>query len=93
MHFKTSFFKITFILLYLQHDVTNQRLSRQSHHGRILCSSRKNPYPPQGRSPEIPRGRGVLKVKKKVLEAKYEAKLEIPGGSGVQNKKPSVEGV
>ena len=41
-----------------------------------------------GRSLEIPRGRGVLKVK--ILEAKYEAKLEYPGGmggGGGQNKK------
>ena len=38
---------------------------------------------------EIPRGRGVLKVK--ILEAKYEAKLEFPRGSGVcKNKNPSV---
>ena len=45
-----------------------------------LCSSRKkNPYPPHGRSLEIPRGRGVLKVK--IVEAKYEAKLEFPGGT------------
>ena len=29
-------------------------------------------------------GGGVLKVK--ILEAKYEAKLEFPGGMGVQNK-------
>ena len=29
----------------------------------LLCSSRKNPYPPQGRSSEIPKGRGVLKAK------------------------------
>ena len=49
---------------------------------RPLCSSRKNPYPPPGRSLEIPRGRGILKVK--ILEAKYEAKLEFPGGRGVQ---------
>ena len=58
-----------------------------------LCSSRKNPYPPQGRSSEVPSwggGGGVLKVK--ILEAKYEAKLEFPGG-GMQNKKPSVGGV
>ena len=46
----------------------------------LLCSSRKNPYPPHGRSLEIPRGEGVLKVK--ILEAKYEAKLEFPGGEG-----------
>ena len=56
-----------------------------------MCSSRKNPYLLHGRSSEIPRGRGVLKVK--ILEAKYEAKLEFPGGRGVQNKKPSVGGV
>ena len=53
-----------------------------------MCGSRKNPSPHHGRSLEIPRGRGVLKVK--ILEAKYEAKLEFPGGTGVQNKKPSV---
>ena len=35
----------------------------------IMCSSRKSPYPPLGRSLEIPRGRGVLKVK--ILEANY----------------------
>ena len=46
----------------------------------ISYSSRKNPYPPHGRSLEIPRGRGVLTVK--ILEAKYEAKLEFPGGRG-----------
>ena len=56
-----------------------------------MCSSRNNPYPPHGRSLEIPRGRGVLKVK--ILEATYEAKLEFPGGQGVQNKKPSMGGV
>ena len=56
-----------------------------------MCNSRKNPYPPHGRSLVIPRGRGVLKVK--ILEAKYEAKLEFPGGWGVQIKKPSVGGV
>ena len=47
--------------------------------------------PPHGRSSEVPRGRGVLKVK--ILEAKYEAKLEFPGGWGEQNKKPSMGGV
>ena len=44
-----------------------------------MYSSRKNPYPPHGRSLEIPIGRGVLKVK--ILEAKYEAKLEFPRGT------------
>ena len=50
-----------------------------------LCSSRKNPYPPHGRSLEIPRGRGVLKVI--ILEAKYEAKLEFPGEMGGAKQK------
>ena len=50
-----------------------------------MCSSRKNPYPPHGRSLEIPRGRGVLKAK--ILEAKYEAKLEFPGGTGGAKQK------
>ena len=47
---------------------------------RLLCSSRKNPYPPHGRSLEIPWGRGVFKVK--ILEVKYEAELEFSGGTG-----------
>ena len=55
-----------------------------------MCSSRKTPYPPHGRSSEIPRARGILKVK--ILEAKYEAKLEFPGGMGVQNQKTFREG-
>ena len=51
----------------------------------LLCSSRKNPYPPLWRSSEIPIGRGVSTVK--ILEAiKYETKLEFLGGRGVQNK-------
>ena len=57
----------------------------------IVHSSRKNLYPPVGRSLEIPRGKGVLKVK--ILEAKYEAKLEFLRGTGVQNKKPFMGGV
>ena len=55
-----------------------------------MCSCRKNPYPPHRGSSEIPRGRGVLKAT--MLEAKYEAKLEFPGGAGVQNKRPRVGG-
>ena len=43
-------------------------------------SSSRNPYPSHGRSSEIPRGKGVLKVK--ILEAKYDAKLEFPKGMG-----------
>ena len=35
-------------------------------------------------------GGGVLKAK--LLEEKYEAKLEFPGGEEVQNKKPSIRG-
>ena len=35
-----------------------------------MCSSRKSPYPPHGRSLETPRWRGVLEAK--ILEAKYE---------------------
>ena len=49
-----------------------------------MCRYRKNPYPPHGRSLEIPKGRGVLEAK--ISEAKYEAKLEIPGGGGMQKK-------
>ena len=65
------------------------------HHNLTECVvPEKNPYPSHGRSLEIPRGRGVLKAK--ILEAKYEAKLEFPwgggGGRGVKPK-PSVEGV
>ena len=45
----------------------------------------KNPYPPHGRSLEMPRGKGVLKAK--ILEAKYEAKLESLWWGGVQNRK------
>ena len=33
----------------------------------------KNPCPPHGRSVEIPRGKGVLKAK--ILEVKYELKI------------------
>ena len=67
--------------------------SKFSANGTEMHSSRKNPYPPHGRSLEIPRGRGVLEVK--ILEAKYKAKLEFPegGGGGVQSKKPSVREV
>ena len=46
----------------------------------VMCSSRNNPYPPHGKSSEIPRGRGLLKAK--ILEAKYGAKMEFPGGTG-----------
>ena len=45
----------------------------------------------QKKSIPTPRGKGVLEAK--ILEAKYEGKLEFPGGRGVQNKKISMEGV
>ena len=51
----------------------------------------KNPYPPHGRSLEIPREGGVLKVK--ILEAKYEVKLEFPRGSGDAKQKTFHGGV
>ena len=45
-----------------------------------MCSSRKKSIPtPWKVIGLIPRGRGVLKVK--ILEAKYEAKLEFSGGT------------
>ena len=31
-------------------------------------------------------------VRSQILEAKYEARLEFPGGKGVQNKQPSMGG-
>jgi len=39
-----------------------------------LCSSKKYPYPPQGRLTEIPRGRGVSKAQ--FLKGKYGYKLK-----------------
>ena len=56
-----------------------------------MCGSRKYPYSPHGKLLEIPRGRGVLKDK--LLEEKYEAKLEFPwrGGGGEEvQKSPSL---
>ena len=43
-------------------------------------------YSPHGRSLEIPKGRRFIKAR--LLDEKYEAKLEFPGGKGgegVQN--------
>ena len=54
-----------------------------------MCSSKENPYPPHGRSLEIPRGRGAGGLKAKFLEAIYENRLEFPrggGGGGGQNR-------
>ena len=56
-----------------------------------MCSSKKNPYPVHGGALNIPRWREGLTVK--ILEAKYEAKLEFPGGTGSAKQKPSLEGV
>ena len=50
-----------------------------------MCSSRKYPYPPHGRSTEIPRGWGVSKAK--IFKGKYGAKLEFPEGWGDFNQK------
>ena len=52
-------------------------------HCHIVQFQNKNPYPPHGRSSEIPRGRGFFKVN--ILIAKYEAKLEFPKERRVQN--------
>ena len=46
----------------------------------IVHFLKKNPYPPHGRSSQIPRGMRVLEAK--ILEANYEAKLE-PSVGGV----------
>ena len=54
-------------------------------HNITLCSSRKYPYPPHGRSLEIPRGWGVSKAK--MFEGKYGALLEFPEGWGDSNQK------
>ena len=51
-----------------------------------LCNSRKDPYPSQGWSLEIPKGRGVSKAK--IFKGTYESKLEIPGGWGGGGSKP-----
>ena len=51
------------------------------------CGSRKYPYPPQGRSLEIPRGKGVSKCK--LFKGKYEQmKLnwKFLGGGGFKPK-------
>ena len=58
-----------------------------------MCSSRQNPYPPyhpmEGHKKFLGGG-GILKAK--ILETKYEAKLEFHGekGGGMQNKKLSM---
>ena len=59
--------------------------------GKLMCSSRKYPYPPQGRLTEIPRGRGFQKANffKESMTLKWNFRL----GGGVQAKIPSVGGV
>ena len=54
-----------------------------------MCNTRKNPYPPHGRSLEIPRRRGVLKPI--FLKAKDKTRISW-GERGVQNENPSVGG-
>ena len=44
-----------------------------------MCTSRKNPYPLYERSSELLGGRGGV-LKAKILQAKYEAKMELGGG-------------
>ena len=56
----------------------------------LLCSSRKYPCPPQGRLPEIPRGRGVSKAL--FFEGKYDTKMEFPEGWGFKLKNLPWEG-
>ena len=55
----------------------------------LLCSSRNHTHPMEGHWKFLGGG-GLLKGK--ILDAKYVAKLEFPGGPGVQNKSPSVGG-
>ena len=62
-----------------------QQVRKPAAYNEWLCSSRNNPYPPHGRSSEIPRGREVLKAK--FFEAMYENKLEFPGGRGGAKQK------
>ena len=82
----------------LTQSTSGQRDSTIATTGVVMCSARKNPYPPPyGRSSEIPRGRGDLKAK--IVEAKCEANLEFPGerccggrGGGCQNNKKTICG-
>ena len=58
-----------------------------------MCSSRKYPYPPHGRSIEVMRGKGlsIAKIKKK---GKHGASLEMPEGWVDSNqKKLPLEGI
>ena len=57
------------------------------------CTDKKSIHPnsPHGRSSEIPWGRGILKAK--ILDAKYEAKVGFPGGTGGARQKTFHGGV
>jgi len=55
-----------------------------------MSSSRKYPYPAQGRLTEIPRGRGVSKAQ--FFKGKYGTKMEFPGGWGFKLKNLPWEG-
>jgi len=55
-----------------------------------MCSSRKYPYPPQGRLMEIPWGRGFQKPIS--LMDSVPPKWNFQRGWGVKAKKPSVGG-
>ena len=71
---------------------TKCSLLLDSHHnkGLEMCGCTKYPYSPHGNSLEFLRGGGGAGLKAKLLEGKYEAKLEFPGGGGGANEKPSV---
>jgi len=58
-----------------------------------LSRSRKYPYPPQGGSLKIARGKEEV-AKAITLKGKYEAKLKVPEewGRGTQSKNPLWEG-
>ena len=63
-----------------------------SHVHTALCGSTEYPYSPRKVIGNSLGGGGEV-LKAKLLEEKHEAKLEYPGGEGVQNKKSSVGGV
>ena len=53
----------------------------------ILCKSRKYPYPAQGKSMEIPRGRERVVSKAKVLKGIYEAEPDFSEDGWLQTIK------
>ena len=84
----TIYFVIWWVLFKYSSFRHFSKFSRGFHRVFTYCSSRNNPYPPQGRSLEIPRGRGVLKAK--ILETKYGAKLKFLGEAGGAKQKTRV---